>query len=461
MKRKVNMEPKPTKHRWSWLNRKLHIVLRPGVTCEIERDISHLDQFASANDSKTELESDLVDIATAIYGSDRLASRPNGFLAHELNWRRHLIIQIPVRDPDFWSQPSASRLLQDVLAELSDDIWELSFYAQTDPRTVGRRGALPARPPRIAWFSGGLDSLAGTLALLKADRSPAALVSFDTNSHNKSFQSKVGALLQRKLASDVAITPYRMHFNHTGLELREQDRRQRARSFLYFVITSVLARRLHQSQVHVLENGITSLNLPISTLLSSSRVTRTTHPLVLLAFERLIRHVFEWPEFELLLPHLLQTKAEMVAPFAHDYRDMIAETISCARYMNAKICGTCTACLLRRQVFWLNGLEDLDLQEQARAKRDILRDFSEKSDDDRTWYFLASLENAARLRADPNIVTLVPSLLRTAVDWRKQGCTSGELLARMVSLHKRYSEEWQRFLSRAAEYYPELKRLGA
>ena len=63
--------------------------------------------------------------------------------------------------------------------------------------------------------------------------------------------------------------------------LRVQEYTQRSRSFLYAALACTVARLFANSKVRFFENGVVSINLPISEQVVGARATRTTHPLVL------------------------------------------------------------------------------------------------------------------------------------------------------------------------------------
>lgn len=465
-----------TRHRWlrDDVSGELSTVLKNGARYVLQRDIEALNAFRS--ELRTE-ETDLIDIASAVFGSDRLAPRPNGFKAMSLRWARRIHLELPVRNPDFWNESATIDCLCDVLEELTGDVWSFEFYSSVPAPRLSQLRFQPTPQPVIL-FSGGLDSLAGALDLLVRDKHRGLrLVSVSSNSHIRHVQVEVFHALQRKTGAVLEQFQFRINHRSPTLpagtdmnstsehmtlkrNLKEQGRRQRARSFFYFVVATILARRTQTDRIYVLENGVTSFNLPINPLLSSTRVTRTTHPLVLLAFERFIKAVFNWPAFSVELPYLLRTKAELVAPFAENYRDLIKGTVSCARVVNGPWCGTCTACLLRRQVLWFVGLAELDTSEQRdRSLRDIFATFKEPGDD-RAWFFLATLDHVAQLLQNPSSVASHPSVLRTAVAWSEaRGLDAATLQADIVALHQRYANEWKTVLRDAAGRYDAIRGL--
>lgn len=434
-----------------------------GVAYRVYRNAEPLDELRAVLPPR---EADLLDIATVVYGSDRLAPRtwPNATAderVHQMNWARKLRLEVPVREPSYWQSKEISAALKAVLDELTGDSWEFVFVPaqKVQGRLVQMRHIEHNGRP-VVLFSGGLDSLAGLLALVKNSQVGATLVSISSHSHLKHLQGDLVTALRKDFAGE--FEQLQVKINHEKCDLHRQGRDQRARSFFYFVVAALTARRRGADAIHVLENGVTSLNLPINPLLTSTRATRTTHPLVLLAFERLVRGALDWATFRVELPHLRQTKAEMVLPFATARRSMIAATVSCARVREKKWCGTCTACLLRRQVLWAVGLRDLDEEEQKFYRCDIFRDFAQEDFAGHSnWYFLATLDHVGSILKDPTFVLDHPSILRVASAWAaSRGIDPVQLLQELVEMHLRYAREWQSVFVRTGARYGELHKLA-
>ena len=83
------------------------------------------------------------------------------------------------------------------------------------------------------------------------------------------------------------------------------------RSFLYVSIGATVAQMLGQRNVRFYENGVVSLNLPVSAQVVGSRATRTTHPRVLEDFGKLIGLV-AGSTFTVENPFKWQTKGEVI-----------------------------------------------------------------------------------------------------------------------------------------------------
>ena len=111
---------------------------------------------------------DLIEVASYVYSADSLVSR-GGPAAARMGerWRRNFHFEIPVRNPDIWNQQSIVDALSTTLGFVSDDQYDFTFRAATNPVAFDGyfeygqdRGMTPSS---IMMFSGGLDSFAGAL----------------------------------------------------------------------------------------------------------------------------------------------------------------------------------------------------------------------------------------------------------------------------------------------------------
>jgi hypothetical protein len=127
---------------------------------------------------------------------------------------------------------------------------------------------------------------------------------------------------------------------------------QRSRSFLYAALACVVARLFGRRRVRFFENGVVSINLPISEQVVGARATRTTHPLVMDHFSKFFSAAVGQPiEFD--NPFIWKTKADIVRSIVDQgCGDLIKHTVSCTRVRDStKLhthCGRCSQCIDRR-----------------------------------------------------------------------------------------------------------------
>jgi hypothetical protein len=198
-------------------------------------------------------------------------------------------------------------------------------------------------------FSGGLDSLGGAIEELSAGAKSVALVSHRSSpkifGYQKQLITELKCLFPKRL----------MHFPVllTRQEpLRVQEHTQRSRSFLYGALACVVAQLFGKTRIRFFENGVVSINLPISEQVVGARATRTTHPMVVERFRKFFSAAVGEP-IEVENPFIWKTKADVIRSIVdHRCGPLIKHTVSCTRsYDITRLhthCGCCSQCLDRR-----------------------------------------------------------------------------------------------------------------
>jgi 7-cyano-7-deazaguanine synthase in queuosine biosynthesis len=219
-------------------------------------------------------------------------------------------------------------------------------------------------PEEVILFSGGLDSLAGTVEALSQAGRRVALVSHQASSMIASKQNGLIALLRERTGSDscffVPVTVNKG--NEEALEFT-----QRTRSFMFASLAFVVARMFNRDNLSFYENGVVSINLPVAEHVLGARASRTTHPKFLADCSRLFSLLLDAP-FTLCNPFIWKTKTEVVRILA-EYRatNMIANSFSCTRVREAtkrkQHCGVCSQCVDRRVAILAAGMSEHDPSE--------------------------------------------------------------------------------------------------
>ena len=127
---------------------------------------------------------DLLEVASYVYAADSAISR-GGKTDTQMGrrWRRKFRFEIPVRLPSLWSSDPVLSALVETLSFLSDDSYEFEFRAITDAPTMEEyfefkdKEETAFTPDEVILFSGGLDSLSGTVEELVGYGKKVALVS--------------------------------------------------------------------------------------------------------------------------------------------------------------------------------------------------------------------------------------------------------------------------------------------
>jgi 7-cyano-7-deazaguanine synthase in queuosine biosynthesis len=393
---------------------------------------------------------DLCEIAAYVYLADK--SIPRGGFD---NWARDLAFLIPVRNPAKWN--AAKQLLRNVIATLTGDRIQLNFVPAKKVRPpvgaaviVGKQIARirAAESDCVSLFSGGLDSFAGAVYLLEQGRSPLFLSHFASGPLKK-LQSRLIDELRRRYVHGIEHVQYRMTSRRVAnpkLALKAKESSHRARSFLFMSFAAVVAAARGLSEIHICENGVLALNVPISDARKGSRSTRHAHPLYLQYFAAMIAKLYD-REFSVTNPFLFWTKgAEAALLKEKRFGSSIKHTVSCWGYPNQTIrfgnsnhCGYCIPCIVRRVSLAASGLEGFDDRyiydvgaRGARRNEARERNFSD------LVYFCQSLST---LPSDTLLYRYPEFFLIEA----HQGPVMGTKLARMVSVYKTFANEVLKF----------------
>lgn len=332
---------------------------------------------------------DLLEIATYVYCADQATTRGAGNASnYGARWRRRFQFHIPVREPDLWSSATVLTALGDTLGFLSDDEYEFTFKNLKNPPSVeqyldfGAGGATGLKPDEVMLFSGGLDSLAGAVQQAAAGKRMVALVSHRSSPKIDKRQKELLADLEKRCSQKPFHVP--VWINKEKALGREFT--QRTRSFLYASLAAVVARIFDLWKIRFYENGVVSINLPISPQVVGGRATRTTHPQVLNGFADFFTALFQKP-FAVENPFLWMTKAQVVRSIRDaGCGDLIKYAVSCTHVWEmTKLhthCGTCSQCIDRRIATLSAGCPDQEDPEEMYAI-DLLTG-ERKSGDSRT-----------------------------------------------------------------------------
>ncbi len=299
---------------------------------------------------------DLLEIAAYVYSADQSFTR-GGSTSPGIggNWRRSFAFHLPVRNPGFWSSSEIYPALIDALEFLSDDNYVFQFSKLEKVETPGQSFAfgqeeiIGAKPNAVIMFSGGLDSLGGAIEECVNNHKNTLLVT------HTSTPKSIG--VRRELVHDLKTYCKPATVFHVPIWVNKdknlgREHTQRTRSFLYAVLGATVAHAFKLSTLKFYENGVTSINLPISEQLVGSRASRTTHPKALSAFSDFFSLVTN-ERFTIENPFMWKTKTDVV-DFIGDSgcRELIKHTISCSRtWERTKAhshCGKCSQCIDRR-----------------------------------------------------------------------------------------------------------------
>jgi hypothetical protein len=315
-----------------------------------------IDQLVARGAVPTETAADLAILAATVTAADTRISRK---VDAQDTWTREIDLYIPVQDAARWT--SAAGLIERTLKFLTGDHWRLVFRARhrEHPQLVTRTSRTRAAYSSVCLFSGGLDSFIGAIDLLAAGQSPLFVSHYWENSTSsqeicaRRIGAVYGAMPPRHVRARVGFN--KNDFAHE----MENEASTRGRSFLFFALAALAASGLRgQPVIHVPENGLISLNVPLDVLRVGAWSTRTTHPFYTARWQELL--VALGIPATLENPYRFATKGEMLSQCRNAAlaQRHVADTISCssiakARWLGQKgaglrHCGFCVPCLIRR-----------------------------------------------------------------------------------------------------------------
>lgn len=297
---------------------------------------------------------DLLELAAFVYAADQAVTRGGTTkIDYGDDWRRHFRFEVPVRCLRVWTRPDVLQELAGALEFLTDDVYEFAFHRAESPRGSSSYlfdGSRGTKFDEVVLFSGGLDSLCGAVEEVLHKRRRVLLVSHRSATRVFARQQNLVAAL-RELAP-AGREPAHVPVTINKGEEHNRDFTQRSRSFVFAAVAAVVARLSSRNRIRFYENGVTSLNLPVSPELVGARASRTTHPQSLTRFGRLFSLLFD-AEFAVENPYQWRTKAEVLAELRQQgHADLAARTCSCVHVWGMEElcphCGRCSQCVDRR-----------------------------------------------------------------------------------------------------------------
>lgn len=389
---------------------------------------------------------DLLEIATYVYCADQATTRGGGSSReYGAKWRRQFQFHIPVREPDVWSSKPVRAALCDTLGFLSDDEYEFTFKKLAKPPPVdqyldfGAGGASGFQAEEVILFSGGLDSLSGAIQEAITDKRSIALVSHRSS---PKIDNRQRALLHDLKEHCPSTQPFHVPVWINKEKALGREYTQRTRSFLYASLATVVARIFDLWKIRFYENGVVSINLPISPQVVGGRATRTTHPQVLNGFAEIFSAILQKP-FAVENPFRWKTKAEVVKSIREaGCGDLIKHTVSCTHVWemtNLKThCGICSQCIDRRFGTLSAGCPDSEDPEEM-YEVDLLR--GERPPGDSRTMLESYVGMAKRVRSMSDLAFFTEFGEVHRVTQHIQGMKVDDAATRILAMYKRHATE--------------------
>ncbi len=216
---------------------------------------------------------DFLNLSLAAYTIDQIVPR-NSF--GYLGWNRYLKIHLPVQNLQMWSKSKAD--LEEMLSFLSGDKWEIAFRERqaynTEPKSV------EIKHDTVSLFSGGLDSYTGAINFLSEGKKVALIGHHKQGTEEKSIQQQLVKKLKEKFGNDKVTEMFFFVQAKKNIDLGfSGEQSQRARSILFISLGLAIVNASENiKDLNVPENGLISLNIPLTKSRMGSLSTRTTHP---------------------------------------------------------------------------------------------------------------------------------------------------------------------------------------
>jgi hypothetical protein len=332
--------------------------------------------FAQALPQPDPVTQDLLLVASLVYLIDKAVPRQ----VAEDRWTREMDVRLPVSEPALWAH--VAPCLEDSLAFLTGDEWKFDFVARPQDLfsfAPTKRVSAPAiQADRVTLFSGGLDSLVGTLDQLAADASSRhLLIGHHDATQAAGDQSRLWQILDgsdyagRTDFRSIRVRPLPSALARGGQTVAParwgREATLRSRSFLFLALGLYAARALGDQVPLVMpENGFIAINIPLTPSRGGSCSTRTTHPYFLHTMRELTGLLGMTNPIENPLEG--RTKGEVLTMCQDQtmLRRLAGESVSCAhasrrsiwRRRSARNCGYCLPCIIRRAAFHKVGQDN-------------------------------------------------------------------------------------------------------
>lgn len=317
-----------------------------------------LKEFRRLQEDADETAFDLMVLSLAVTAADTFVERDS---RAEDAWCRQFKINLPMLNPALWDEQKM--LLKETLHFLSGDLWDFEFR-QSNFQIPKMMTSFKAKKifiknhDSVCLFSGGLDSTIGAIDL-QVQGKKTVLVS---HAYPKDRQKQDGVYDKLKLINarfQVVANPRKVKEIHADVQMRT-----RSFNFIAFgaLIATALSRNHYSNKIiplYIPENGLISINPPLTPRRIGSLSTRTTHPYFLRKLNELFLSI--GLPVELLNPYQLKTKGEMMLECQDQnlLKKVATDTVSCGKWKRSGVqCGKCLPCLIRRASFDTSQFKD-------------------------------------------------------------------------------------------------------
>lgn len=276
-------------------------------------------------------------------------------------WTREIELCVPVAEPEVWQ--AVVPLLRTTLDFLTGDRWTINFRARSRLRArlvAATENLRTATPSCVCLFSGGLDSFIGAIDLYVKGETPL-LVSHYWDGITSKHQMMCSDVIRARFSgTEFNHIRARVGFSKDTVDESPVEDTLRGRSFMFFALAALAADAVGgEVTIHVPENGLISLNVPLDPVRLGALSTRTTHPFYMARMNDILAAL--GLRSRLFNRYGLQTKGQMASRCEDPLflAEHAKHTMSCSspgktRFSKVesqrqpKHCGYCVPCLIRR-----------------------------------------------------------------------------------------------------------------
>lgn len=310
-----------------------------------------LSEFRRLQEESDHLSFDLMMLSLAITAADTFVERES---KAEDAWCRQLKINLPLLNPDIWN--GQKELLKETLHFLSGDLWDFEFRQSLYEipkmmKDIRARKIFIQNHDSVCLFSGGLDSTIGAIDLKKQGKKPVLV----SHAYPKDRQKQDDVYHKLKLTN----ARFQVVANPRKVKEIPADVQMRTRSFNFIAFGALIATALSKNhfsnkkiRLYIPENGLISINPPLTHRRIGALSTRTTHPFFLNKLNELFDNIGIPVEIE--NPYQFKTKGEMMLECLDQVllKKVAEYTVSCGKWKRSGVqCGKCVPCLIRRSSF--------------------------------------------------------------------------------------------------------------
>jgi len=299
---------------------------------------------------------DFLDLATLVYIVDEIEKRGD-------DWTREFDVLFPVKNPKVWAANQSG--LSQMLSTLAGDKYRFTWFER--PALVGfgaHRQHLPVGYDGVCLFSGGIDSFLGAYQLLSQGKK-LLLCGHQADGTAASAQTELAEVLRTMFPKQLKLIQCRAaraftEAHHYNLAEKCEET-HRPRSLLFLSLAIALANDAKVETVYIPENGLISLNPPLTKNRLGTLSTRTAHPKYLMELADFLQATGIFTG-KINNPFLFESKTDMLRSLDPKLAEAMRRSVSCARpsrYKNLGVrhCGYCVPCIYRRIAMKEAGLD--------------------------------------------------------------------------------------------------------